>query len=643
MVNDMVNLKEKLNLIIDKIIEEFGKEYTEEFIFDSVIILKVKELKGDYKEFLGFSEEKINRTTQSPVFNFLSSIMDSEIIREDNLIPLIYELVVKRQEKKEKYSIYYTPDWLVEYIAENSLTKVINQNYTKGKGEELKDIKILEPACGAGMFLIHVFKILINWYKKYTNLKIEEIVKSIVENNLYGVDIDSKALELCKYNIYLKCLEKVGGHIDLNFNFKCIDFLMENELDINEYDFIIGNPPYLENRRINKHFNKDSLKERYMTATGRFDIYSLFIEKSIELTSCGGKIAFVLPGNLLTNNNFTPIRKLILENTYINEIVNLGEGIFESVSMNMAIIILEKKEVERKENLIVCKNIMKSKNIMKDIKYVKPKLIPQFYYEDLMKNVFDIHSSDITFELRKRIFEKSMFKLNDICEVIAGIATGNIRKKLLTTNGNIKNTKKILEGKNISDYCYSWKGLYIIDDKGIIDKTKGEYATFMRKEFIDDEKILIRQTADRFICAYDDEGYYLLNTLYSLKVRDEYKDKVNIKYILALLNSNFYSFLYRSLVRESGKVFPQVKIFHIQNNPIIIPEKNVQNDFAERVDRIIEMKKGLVNNTSLESKSWRDFKLDIVRNMQYINREIYKIFDLTDREINEIENEMSIY
>ncbi|RKD32440.1 TaqI-like C-terminal specificity domain-containing protein [Thermohalobacter berrensis] len=267
----------------------------------------------------------------------------------------------------------------------------------------------------------------------------------------------------------------------------------------------------------------------------------------------------------------------------------------------------------------------------------------QKYYYNNLNYVFDIDSSETTFKLRERLFnnkyKSNKYKrLDDVCEVVAGIATGNVRKKLLTFDKNVKNSKKVLRGKDVKKYYHSWSGLYVIDDKSIIDRQKGEYATFMRRKFIYNEKLLIRQTADRFICSYDNEEYYLLNTLYSLIIRENYKKDVHLKYILALLNSKFYNFLYRSIAREEGKIFPQIKIFHIQNSPIVIPSKKTQKQFVKMVNEIID-KKNKIHKTFSDKIRYRQ-QIDVERLYNSIDKLVYDLFNLLPKEIKEIEREM---
>ena len=625
--------------IFNKFKHLYSTKEIENLIYDSLIVFSLTKInpswESDKKSFLDFKYEKIIEIINTDIYNYLKEILSMEEIEEDILIPTVYESVVRNQQR-ERFGIYYTPQWLVKYVVDNSVGKQIN------KMKSIDSLKILEPACGAGMFLIYVFDVLYNWYVNNTDLSKEDIIKKIIEKNLYGIDIDCRALKLCKYILYIKVFKIIKKNINIQFNLYNSDYLGRCFLNKTNFHFIIGNPPYLENRRINKYFDKQDLKNRYITAVGRFDIYSLFIEKSLQIIEKRGIIAFILPCNLLTNNNFSTTRELILKKTDILEIINLGDGIFQGVNMNMAIIMFRRSSVKG-EHFIRCKNLSASLNIQNSISKSQYKLIPQVYFNNMIKNTFDINSSEVTFNLREKVFKRGYNKINDVCEIIAGIATGNIRNKLLTTNSRTPNAKKVLEGKNIDSYYHKWGSLYFIDDKSVINKSNGEYATFMKKEFIKEEKILVRQTADKFICTYDDEGYYLLNTLYSLKVRKDYKSKINIKYVLGLLNSKLYNFLYRSIVEERGKLFPQVKIFHIQNSPIVIPEKGLQNYIIKRVDKIIAVKKFINENNDLNIEKHCELTKELYRLIYEVDSFVYNLYNLNCEEIEEIDKSSWFY
>ncbi|KGG79871.1 hypothetical protein Y919_09360 [Caloranaerobacter azorensis H53214] len=624
----------KLIKILEKILnfynEKIDKDLLEDMILNSLILLILEELNA-VKLFI--EDLEINDIKKCDIYKILKKNLSKEIIKDDYVLPIAYEYIISRKEKKERYAIYYTPKWLVEYIVDRVIAQYIKQR------KNIDNLKILEPSCGSGVFLLYIFDMLYNWYKKNTNLSRIEIIKRIIENILYGIDIDRRGIYLCKISLQIKIYKLIGEKIDLKFNLYNVDFLKNNYIDNYKFSFIIGNPPYLENRRINKYYDKDYLKKFFSTAIGRFDIYSLFIEKGIKMLCDDGYLAFITPGNILSNNNFTPIRKMILDKTEIKEIVNLGDNIFDKVDMNMAIIFVKKSQNNLKRNKILCKNLKGSSNIKKDLFKDSYRIIDQAYYYNNLNYVFDIESSKKTFELRQRIYNTNFYRINDLCEIVAGIATGNIRHKLLTYDGNKKGARKVLIGRDVKPYYYNWSGLYVITDRSIINKQLGEYATFMREEFVFNPKILIRQTADRFICAYDEQKYYILNTLYSLIIRKQFMKDVSIKFILALLNSKLYSFIYRSLIMEEGKLFPQLKIFHIQQSPCKLISLSRQEEYISLIDNIISLKKQLSENTYDEYDMYMK-QIEIEYLVYKLDRLVYNLFKLSSSEVEEIERKM---
>ncbi|WP_034430152.1 HsdM family class I SAM-dependent methyltransferase, partial [Caldisalinibacter kiritimatiensis] len=484
--------------ILDLFKYKYDKKIIQSGIMDAYIVLIWKNHELSHRYLKELYNNDINTKDFQKIIYILQSKLSKKYFDDLYYIPTAYEFIISNDINKEKYSIYYTPKWIVKYMVANSVNA-----YIKTK-KDLSSLKILEPSCGCGTFLLYVFDVLYEWYIQNTKLTKEHIVKEIMEKILYATDIDEVAVKYCKYMLMIKIMELLNKErFDINLNIYSYDYLKENNIDKIKFDVIIGNPPYLENRKINKYYDKEYLKSKYTTASGRFDIYSLFIEKALNMMKYEGKLSFIVPGSLLTNNNFILIRKILLDKTEIIEIIKLGDKIFNNVGMDMIIITVDKKKSINTNHEIQCKEL--HYNHEKDLYKKEYRYIPQKYYYNLLNYVFDIGSTNITFKMREKVYKSTQLYLNDRCEVIAGIATGNIRNKLLTRNENDMNTKKVLEGKNVFSYYYQWGGLYIKDDKSLINRDKGEYATFMRKEFIYNEKILIRQTADRFICAYDDE------------------------------------------------------------------------------------------------------------------------------------------
>lgn len=614
---------------IDNIYDLYSKKSysnVEDDVINSAILLIMKCHGIEDEDIRKIEMDELLKVYKGEAYDYLQDIEFKEFWQSKMTLLKLYEYIAeKKGDKKERLGIFYTPEWIVKYMVDNSIGEfLLNCN-------ALENLKILEPACGCGVFLLYLFDVLFLLYSKKTKYSCADICKYIIENNLYGIDIDFKAIEICKCLLIIKVFTITGKIYNFNFNLSAKDFLKESSIEKDFFDLIIGNPPYLENRKLNKYYDKEILKKKYCTAVGRFDIYSLFVESSISLLKKGGCLSFILPGNLLSNNNFFSIRKFILDNTSIMRIINLGEGIFEDVGMNMIIISMYKYK-PKIDGLIMCKNVSNSHNKEKDIEFEKYNMVPQKFYQNTLLNVFDIDSSYDTFKLRERIYNENPLRIKDVANVVAGIATGNIRKKLLKRDKSNKHARKVLEGKNVQRFYHQWSGLYFIDDKSLVDKKNGEYATFMRNDMINQEKIIIRQTADKFICSYDNEGYYILNTLYSLVIKNKWSNILDIKYVLALLNSRLFNFLYTTLIREEGKLFPQLKIFHIQHSPINIPDKSIQQKISSVVDEIILLNKEM-NTENIEDRvNIYQYKKRKESLKLLLDEMIFEVFGLTEKE-----------
>ncbi|MCK4780426.1 MAG: N-6 DNA methylase, partial [Candidatus Lokiarchaeota archaeon] len=266
--------------------------------------------------------------------------------------------------------IIYTPKEVVDYIvsnifriyfennlnsqsisqrdfnfAEKLFSLIKNQRKKEIIAKKIKKIRILDPSCGSGRFLIAIAE---NLYKIHRVLEPElsdfGIKKAIIQNNLYGIEIENSAYIISKlrliewllssntdkylfHNINLKSskltnLDQIIEKLDLKFNIFNLDFLLEHISD--KFDIIIGNPPYVENKKIKDMEFKKKLTKRYKTAYRLFDLSILFIERSLELLEDGGYLSFILPNKFLAADYGIKIRKLLLNESEIKEIINIS-------------------------------------------------------------------------------------------------------------------------------------------------------------------------------------------------------------------------------------------------------------------------------------------------------------------------------
>jgi type I restriction-modification system DNA methylase subunit len=316
--------------------------------------------------------------------------------------------VEEKPEVRKAGGVYYTPKYVVDYIVNNTVGKLI-----EGKTpEEIASIKIIDPACGSGSFLLGAYQKLIDYHIKYYTEHPAEAGRStlfpdliidpdgshrlsitkkaeILQNNIYGVDIDPQAVEVSMMSLYIKALEgertlpqnkellpslannlKCGNSL-IGYDFFEQQTLIEDEErerinpfdwnskkvgfgDIMEkggFDCVVGNPPWVDIKGMDPDL-VDYYFQRYSTTQNRMNIYATFVQKSLEILYERGRFGFITPSSYLTQSSYTKLRKLILENTWIQKLVRLPDKVFTNVKAETAIVILEKNGIGRTSILL---------------------------------------------------------------------------------------------------------------------------------------------------------------------------------------------------------------------------------------------------------------------------------------------------
>jgi type I restriction-modification system DNA methylase subunit len=204
----------------------------------------------------------------------------------------------RKQEKRKKQGIYYTPQFVVRYIVRQTLGKVL-ENATP---EEVHNLRILDPACGSGSFLIEAFDVLDRWLAQNGTEEDRNFPRRrrlrILQENLYGVDLDDQAVEVTRLNLMLRAAlerSKLPLLTHIQHGNSLVDdpavagetaFKWEERfpevMERGGFDVVVGNPPYVRTQNLDGDvFNW--LSEHYESATGNYDIYVPFVERGLKL------------------------------------------------------------------------------------------------------------------------------------------------------------------------------------------------------------------------------------------------------------------------------------------------------------------------------------------------------------------------
>jgi len=552
--------------------------------------------------------------------------------------------------KRKKQGIYYTPTFIVDYIVQNALGPVLDGCKTI---QDLKKIKVLDPACGSGSFLIKALEMINEKYKKFgapgdTYTKI-----LILTENIYGVDLDEQAVEITRLNLLLNALEKRlkfplltniknGNSLISGTNEELVKYFGRNLEDRKSFnwkeqypeifkgggfDVVIGNPPW--GAKI-EELDKKYYKNLFQSGTGIIDTFALFIEKSLSLLKENGCLGFVLPDIILLKN-YPQIRKLVLDNTSILNTYYTGMA-FKDVNLDSVVMIFKKER----------NKLDRDKNVIDVIVNNESKKIDQKLFYENKDYKFNLYFDKQNISLKKKL-DSSSIKLGELLEIHEGIHSGNIRDKLFIDSSISNDCQKLLfKGTEVNRYLERWSGKYVNYNKEIIKKDKNEYANLGKREYFINRKILVRRTGDRILATIDENNYFASNNFFVLYKKDKKKQvDLNLKYILAILNSKIGTWYFLTIQPRRGKLFAEIKINHLTEIPVPIinspTKKEIYANITKLVDKILDLNreiKKIVEN----SEKWNRLKSEIESADKKIDEEVYKLYSLTLDEIKIVES-----
>ncbi|OUT16833.1 Eco57I restriction-modification methylase domain-containing protein [Campylobacter concisus] len=615
-----------------------------------------------------------------------------------------------KQSKRKKDGIFYTPEFITEFIIENSLGALCKakkdelgldlnellapknpKKLTKAESE-IKDkiyayrkwllsLKILDPACGSGAFLNQALEFLISehgaldTYRKVyegEGLGLYDIESTILENNLYGVDINTDAVEIARLSLWLRTAAKGRVLTDLSKNLVAANSLLEFPFDF-KFDVVIGNPPYVRQEAIKEQ--KPAL-QKYKAYSGTADLFVYFYELGITHLKENGLLGFICSNKFFRASYGKNLRKFILENTQITHIIDFtGVRVFEDASVDSAITIFKKIRADENSKF----NFLASSTI--NLKMQKFIQIPQSTLTETNFTFLD----NSKFELKSKI-EKVARPLKDWgVNIYRGILTGlneafiidnDTRDKILSTciGDEREQTQKlirpILRGRDIKRYDYEWAGLWLINIhngygteprinidnfpklKLYLDKfepklsnrsDKGATPYNLRNcaylEEFEKEKILCARMVQSPKFAYDTNNNIPDNTVYCITGK-------NLKFLLAFLNSiavyKIFNFFY-----AGGGLEGEIKINRLEILPIpkITPQnENLANEIINLVDEILKANEKIKLYEKHMPTLTLDEKLEAKENIDTLNEKIkasdekmdklvFELYELTSDEI----------
>ncbi len=548
--------------------------------------------------------------------NILGHIFENSLNELDEIkAQLEGQEIDKSKTKRKKDGVFYTPKYITKYIVENTVGKlceekkvaleIFEEEYFTDKKRQKKTIQglvekleiyrkwllqltICDPACGSGAFLNQALDFLIDEHQYIDELQaklfgdalvLSDMENSILENNLFGVDLNEESVEIAKLSLWLRTAQPNRKLNDLNGNIKCgnslIDdvtiagdkaFNWQNEFpkifEKGGFDVIIGNPPYVLCQPSNTDEQTLSYFKKFEVASYKIDLFHLFFEKSIVLLKEKGKLGFITPNTYLTNKYIQKMRYYILNNTHIEIIVNYEDSVFFDASVDVATIILKKEQSLNETIQIFNSNV----GILEQLSSKK-----QIDWKNESENTFNIKK-----ELQLNF--TNCLKFDDIGNSYFGLQAYD-RKSSISNIKENENFLPLIDGAEINRYELSKPNKFINFIPTNI-KSGGDFSVYERL------RIVVRQIGQTPIIGLCEPNIVTSNTLYNLYMKNE---NYSLKYVLTILNSRVIKKYWLSNYSDSKQLFPKIKGYQLKQLPI--PKATIleQIPFVEKADSMLKL------------------------------------------------------
>jgi hypothetical protein len=410
------------------------------------------------------------------------------------------------------------------------------------------------------------------------------------------------------------------------------------------FDVIIGNPPWgADIDNYTQYF-----EEHYPNSTkSHKDSFKLFMEKGFLLLKNDGYFGLIVPSAFMLQPRYIDVRRFLRDNTAIHKLWNIGDGVFgANVNAPCSIFVIEKIKPAKNHNVFFLDTTSLKNNEQRIDAIVDPvyrKIDQENYYKT-------VEETFVSFYREIKQNEVMLENLLDFKD--AGINYQRVNVGM-TDKGNSDLSNRLLyEGKkeNKNDVEY-WKGIDI-NEYFIASSTnrfvrinttktlrKNERVILNADYFAITPKIIWRQTASYPIATLDTKGIWFGRSIQAGTVKSEVR--LDIRYILAIMNSKYLRWLYAQNVKEEGRVFPQIKLAKLVKLPIPIldlskkSDKTKHDQLVSLVDKMLELKQKEAAEQNQQLKTMIARQIEGVD--KAIDTAVYKLYNLTEDEIKVVE------
>ena len=559
----------------------------------------------------------------------------------------------KQTSKRKKDGVFYTPKYITKYIVENTIGKLCEEKktelgfkeeeYFKGRKnrqqativklveildtyrEWLLQLTICDPACGSGAFLNQALDFLIKEHNYIDELKAKilggglvfsDIENTILENNIYGVDLNEESVEIAKLSLWLRTAQPRRKLNNLNSNIKCGNSLIDSKAVAGDkafnwkeqfstvfakggFDVIIGNPPYVQSHALDEG-TKDYIYRNYSTAEYQINTYAIFTEKIIKIIKLKGIYSIIIPNYWLSTKYDSKLRELVFLANHCLELVNVFR-VFGDATVDTLILTGTKakfNDFPKKTQVL---------SVSKSLDSIEKRLIALdgriWTFEEFI--IFEDAKSNITISFDEKLRLKGEKLVGDFLIGFQGMKPYEMGKgypvqtrimmndRIYNSNFKIDETYYPLIGaSNVHRYNLRTENSFIKYGKNLAAPRKFEIFSKPRLLI---NRILSKKTIDALYV----EDVIINNTdVFNFIPKEGYLNY--LKPILAILATKVCSTYFKTTnVNLNRQAFPKLNVNNILEFPLPAKiEDDTLNYLTERVDaiRVLNINFQICNN-----------------------------------------------
>lgn len=526
--------------------------------------------------------------------------------------------------KRKEHGIYYTPSFIVDYIVENTLKPVLDKCTSIS---DLKKIKVLDPACGSGSFLIKALEIIYNKYLEFGNNGGVFTKLDILLNNIYGVDLDPQAVEIARLNLLINALDQRMKLPSLDKNIKNGNSLISGtDEELTKYfgkdfrdkkpfnweeefpdvfkqggfDVIIGNPPYISAIQDNDLTVREFYRTKY-SLNGAFDIYVAFLIMGIRLGNKNSTYGWIIPNKLMVADYAKDTMKFLLDNGLYTIIDISSLKVFGPVGVYPIIALGDKTKKGFQEYEV---------KSVENLKGVKTKTQNNFsQYKTFKELGIKISSGATGFQAKSLV---NHIGENQDEGTIPFVVSGSIDPYNVSFN-------------NVRYMGHNYKFAFIKNGSDIAES---------KWNFWEKHKIVVSGMTKRIEAYYSTKSLALGVGIYGIY---DYAG-FNPYFLLAILNSSFLTCYFREKFKHKHLAggYLAINKSTIEQLPIIKPNKTEEYLLVNLAKKMMELM-NLFNNSIKDSDQWKSIKSEIEKTDKKIDEEVYEIYGLSEEEIKIVE------